>query len=371
MVRGGVLGVALVLGAAEAVGAFEFEALDAGSEVSVVESAQAPSARSVTKSLPYLRGGTVGGRLTVQGVYERLGERVYFETRRGAPASDPAVAATQPYEIDVCFRDGAGLPLFASIAADAALIPDCEPARVAETLAQHPELVTGVNRSYVTMKRATRMIDKAGFASLFAPEKRELVQPARAAARQLRRRRPLERTLPTPADGVGGDLPPSEPSPVESGDAGGPAGDGGAGDLAQVQASVWWRHMLGVWTGRAFNITPYDHTATIAYVAYSFDRRFSWALFSWEARNHGRHWYEDGMHHKCTYKSGFDRSSAIWHQQCRTVYNPLSIWGHNCNDDAMLQIWSLKYNRPYNEMSGFPCNDPWTNLGSPFCFPDG
>jgi hypothetical protein len=350
--------------------AFEFEPLDPGSEVSFATAP--PGARSVggARHLPVLRGGTIDGRMTVQGIYERLGDRVYFESRRGAPAEDRSVAVDHPYEIDVCFRDKDGVPLFASIAGDEPLIPDCHPDRVAEVLAERPDLRDGQNRSYVSMKRAARQVQKAVFAAAFSAERRELVEPAIGAARHLKRRRPLEKLLPdpvfqgSPTPGPGGEPTPADAPGLMVGD----TGDG----LASSAAVARWKHILGVHTGRAFNVTWFDHTATIAYTAYSFDGgRSSWALFAWENRNHGRHWYEPGMRHKCTYQSAFDRGPSIWRQSCNTRYNPTSIWGHNCNDDAVLQIWSVKFNRPYNNVSGYPCNDPYPNLYSPMCFPNG
>jgi hypothetical protein len=362
--------VVLVAGIGGPAAAFEFEPLDPGSEISFANAAP-PGARSraAQTSLPVLRGGTVRGRLTVQGMYERKGERVYFETRRGEPAKDRSVAADHPFEIDICFRDKDGLPLFASIAGDEPLIEDCTPDRVVETLTQRPDLLDGQNRSFVQMKKAARTIKKAAFVATFAAEKKELVEPAIAAARHVKLKRPMETLLPNVVFTGPSPTPlPYTPTPDDASSSSASYGDSSA---ASPRRAVYWKHMMGVHTGRAFNITPFEHTATLAYTAYSFDRRFSWALFAWENRNHGRHWYDAGMRHKCSYHSSFDRSPSIWNQRCSTPYNPTSFYGHNCNDDAVLQIWSVKFNRPYNNRSGYPCNDPYFNLYTPMCFPNG
>src|SRR5581483_8713199 len=212
--------------------AFEFEPLDAGSEVPVVDSAGgAAGARSLASArrLPLLRAGTVGGRVAVQGMFENRGERVYFESRRSGPARDASVLGLHPFEIDVCFRDKDGLPLFASIAGDEPLISDCTPESASEQLAAHPELLTGFNRSYAGMKRATRAIEGVTFASQLAFEQQELVHPARRAARLLKLRKPVESILPPPA--ADGAAPP------------GPAGaaqlDSGVASGLQPRAAVW------------------------------------------------------------------------------------------------------------------------------------
>lgn len=256
----------------------------------------------------------------------RAGQRViYVETRRQPTPFDVLAAdPTRPaFGVDVKVTDREGALLYARLSGDGA-----------EWLADAPVSTrAGVEQGFDlgVAREALSALSAPSATALGGQAERDAVQEALA-------------TLSVQA---------SKPGPVAP---------EGAPAAASLTTATTYKHRVELWS-KSCCVPGGYHSAT---------RVASWNGSAWVGTvdfcNHGTCPNTGGMTQQCSFTSAEWRSGLARARQCSTPYTFASVWGHNCNDDAHLQVIDVRHNRLHSTSQG-SCNDVGANPTPDGCNP--